>query len=284
MKITSCALMREERQRHAAEAVEAALRQTEVTLTVENREETVSLVVSPADTVASIVAHISNTDGMKAVHIGAPLGIILPATGLHMALGTVGGHPYSTTIRLLYRDTCIPDYIKRTLAECEEESCGRCVPCREGVRQLRTIMDAITNGRAGSGDVELLRDVADGISQVSHCIFGMGMGSMVLSALNAFETEFTDHAVRKCCEAMVCAKYVTYHILGACTACGECMDVCEEDAIQGKARFIHVIDQKLCTRCGKCAVACPQHVITQAGAVKPRTPPRPVPCGSWKLC
>lgn len=72
---------------------------------------------------------------------------------------------------------------------------------------------------------------------------------------------------------------MTYHILPAkCVGCGECMDACEEETILGKPRFVHVIDQKACTQCGACMKACDEDAIVMAGADKPRTPPRPIPC------
>ena len=71
---------------------------------------------------------------------------------------------------------------------------------------------------------------------------------------------------------------MTYHILPTkCVGCGECVDACEDEAILGKARFIHVIDQKACTQCGRCVSACEEGAIIMAGADKPRTPPRPIP-------
>ena len=282
MKVTNCAIMREERQQASCLAIRESMGQDRITLTVESRGQSVEVAASPSGTVASVLSGV-DCGGLKAVHVGAPLGVLLPADRLDAALNALPGTLYSLSVRLLYADTCVVDYLKKALAQCEEESCGRCVPCREGVRQLRAILDAVTNGKARPNDVELLTDVADGISQSAHCLFGRGMGELVLSALNGFGEEFTAHAIRRTCDALVCGQYVTYHILGACTGCGDCADVCEEDAIAGKPRFIHVIDQNSCTRCGKCLEACPEKVIVRAGSVKPRTPPRPLPCGAWKL-
>lgn len=283
MKVTNCAIMREERQWAPYLAISEAMNQSQITLTVENRDQKAEVTVSPSDTISSILSKAYCGEGLKAVHVGAPLGILLPAEKLDVALNALPGDLYSLSIKLLYSDVCIVDYMKKALADCEEGSCGRCVPCREGVRQMRTILDAATDGKARPNDIELLLDVADGISQSSHCVFGKGMGKLVVSALNGFMDEFNAHAVRKTCNALVCGKYVTYHILGACTGCGDCMDVCEEDAINGKNKFIHVINQNDCIRCGKCLETCPEQVIVRAGAVKPRTPPRPLPCGTWKL-
>ena len=94
----------------------------------------------------------------------------------------------------------------------------------------------------------------------------------------AFGDEIEQHFTKKVCPAGECKAYMTYHILPTkCVGCGECVDACEDEAILGKPRFIHVIDQKACTQCGKCVSACDEEAIIMAGADKPRTPPRPIP-------
>lgn len=85
--------------------------------------------------------------------------------------------------------------------------------------------------------------------------------------------------MKKNCPAGVCARFVTYHILAAkCVGCGDCMEICGEDAILGKKRFVHVIDQEECTRCGDCLESCGEGAVVKAGVVKPRCPVKPIPC------
>jgi ferredoxin len=90
---------------------------------------------------------------------------------------------------------------------------------------------------------------------------------------------------RRLCQALVCESYVTFHILpDLCDGCGECVSVCPEDAIEGGKRKVHVIDQDACERCGKCYEVCNglRQAVVKAGAIKPRTPKRPIPVGTWE--
>lgn len=260
------------------EQIKQAIAQNEVPFSVNGAE----VRLAPSDTIAELVKKAGAEEPLKAVHVGAPLGIILPADGLDIPLNAIDGVPASLEVRLLSGDTCMLDYLKQMVEDWRELSCGRCVLCREGIRQLEVILRDMTEGNAESADVELLRDLGLGMADGSYCDVGRGIGKLILSALNSFGGEFDAHARLKRCNALVCSSYVTFHILGNCTGCGECMDVCEEDAIQGKPRFIHVIDQRDCIHCGKCVEACKDKAVVKAGAVKPRTPLRPMPCGSWR--
>ena len=90
---------------------------------------------------------------------------------------------------------------------------------------------------------------------------------------------FDEHISKKGCRAGVCKKFMTYHILASkCIGCGECMDACEDEAILGKKKFVHVIDLNECTLCGKCMDVCDEDAIVMAGAKKPKCPAKPIPC------
>jgi NADH-quinone oxidoreductase subunit F len=111
------------------------------------------------------------------------------------------------------------------------------------------------------------------------CDIGSATASSVITAFDSFKEEIEGHITKKACKAEVCSKFVTYHILpDKCTGCNECQDACEDDAILGKKKFIHVIDQDECIQCGKCLKACDEEAIVKAGAIKPKGIKKPMPC------
>nr|WP_087321782.1 4Fe-4S binding protein [Olsenella sp. An290] len=141
-----------------------------------------------------------------------------------------------------------------------------------------TIVADICRKKGRASDVALLRDLCPVMETQSLCEMGRVMARTVLSALDAFGSEIEQHFTKKVCPAGECRAYMTYHILPTkCVGCGACVDACEDEAILGKPRFIHVIDQKACTQCGRCVSACDEEAIIMAGADKPRAPPRPIP-------
>jgi Na+-translocating ferredoxin:NAD+ oxidoreductase RNF subunit RnfB len=111
------------------------------------------------------------------------------------------------------------------------------------------------------------------------CDDGKEIASLVLEGLNTYADIFDEHISKKQCRAGVCKKFMTVHILaGKCIGCGECLDACEDDAILGKNKFVHVIDQDECTLCGKCFEVCDEGAIVWAGVEKPKCPKKPIPC------
>jgi NADH-quinone oxidoreductase subunit F len=100
----------------------------------------------------------------------------------------------------------------------------------------------------------------------------------VLQALDLFGPEIEAHITKKSCPSGGCPAFQTYHILvSKCTGCGKCLKACDDKAIMGKAKFVHVIDQRKCSGCDRCRSICPTHAIVRAGAKKPKCPPRPIP-------
>jgi NADH-quinone oxidoreductase subunit F len=134
-------------------------------------------------------------------------------------------------------------------------------------------------GKGQDADLDLIRDLAPTMAEQALCEVGQRMANVAAQALGLFGDEFEAHVSRHQCPAGKCRALVTYHILvSRCTGCGECLDACEEDAIEGKAGFVHVIDQRACVHCGKCLDACPKGAVVTAGLKKPKTPPHPIPC------
>lgn len=157
--------------------------------------------------------------------------------------------------------------------------CGKCVFGYEGATQLEMILNDFTLKKGKSTDIALMTELCGLMDKQVLCEDGQELDRGVLDALERYRSDFEDHASKKGCRAGVCKKFMTYHILAdKCVGCGDCMDECEDDAILGKKKFIHVIDQDECTQCGKCMEVCDEDAIVMAGAVKPRCPKKPIPC------
>ena len=119
--------------------------------------------------------------------------------------------------------------------------------------------------------------VAAGLSGLAAAI-AAAEGGAVMQALELFADEIEAHFKKRQCPRGGCAAFKTVHILvSKCTGCGACLDACEDGAIMGKAKFVHVVDQGKCTQCQRCMKACPEGAVVLAGAKKPKTPPRPIP-------
>jgi NADH-quinone oxidoreductase subunit F len=227
---------------------------------------------------------------LKAVFIGGPAGGCLPESVLDIPLdfatlaaeGCIMG---SGQIVVADQDNCIVDLVRECLALTKAASCGKCVLCREGTAQMLEILTDISAGKGRPEDVDLLIELGEGIKAGSLCAYGKTVPNPVLTTIKHFREEYDAHIKRKRCPAMVCKKYISYHILGdKCQGCQVCIHECSEGAIAGGEGLIHVIDQDKCTKCGKCLEACPVEysAVTKAGAVKPKTPDEPIPVGTWK--
>ena len=251
--------------------------------------ETAQVTVTPGDTLRALLEQAGWQEmEIKAVHIGYPVGGLFTVAVLDKSLeaslleqdGLCAG---SMEIHLLGPDVCIVDYMMHLTEELQGDCCGRCVYCREGLRQLRRIAADVTQGKQTPDDMDLLHLLTDGMVTGAHCLYGRAVGRLWLTTLERFGEEFEAHIRRKRCDALVCRKYYTYHILpNLCDGCMECLDVCPNEAIEGKKKYIHVIDSYECDRCGKCVEVCPKSAVVKAGAIKPRTPEEPVPVGKWR--
>lgn len=185
----------------------------------------------------------------------------------------------SDYVRVYTQANCMAKALSDVCQKSRRETCGRCVFGHEGGHQIATIMADICRKNGKNGDLDLIRGLAPVMERQSLCEQGAAVARAASSCIALFADEIERHYARKVCPAGECAAFMTYHILPAkCVGCGECMDACEEETILGKPRFVHVIDQKACTQCGACMKACDEDAIVMAGADKPRTPPRPIPC------
>ena len=227
----------------------------------------------PVSTTVGALVEASGVADAKAVYVGYPTGSFFSASDADAAVEL--GSDY---VRVYAKSSCMANALSEVCQLYRHETCGRCVFGHEGGHQVATIAADICRKKGKASDVALLRDLCPVMETQSLCEMGRVMARTVLSALDVFGDEIEQHFTKKVCPAGECKAYMTYHILPTkCVGCGECVDACEDEAILGKPRFIHVIDQKACTQCGRCVSACDEEAIIMAGADKPRTPPRPIP-------
>lgn len=174
---------------------------------------------------------------------------------------------------------CVVDILLKEIEGNDCKNCGKCVFGYEGITQLEMIFHDITEKKSRSGDAELIIDLCEMMKTQSLCDTGIEIAEAVLEAMELDGDEIDAHIAKKSCQAGICKKFMTYHILAdQCIGCGDCIDECEEDAILGKKKFVHIIEQDECTQCGACLDVCEEDAIVRAGAVKPRCPKKPIPC------
>ncbi len=154
-------------------------------------------------------------------------------------------------------DTCMVDIARFFMEFTQDESCGKCTPCRVGTRRLLEILERICGGKGREGDIELLLELCDQIQTASLCGLGQGAPTPVVSTIKHFRHEYEAHINEKRCPARVCRALIHYDILdGPCTGCTVCARNCPVEAITGERRHTHFIDPETCIRCGICMQVC----------------------------
>ncbi len=205
---------------------------------------------------------IPNGRKFKAVQTGGPSGGCIPESLLDLPvdfdkLYEVGSMMGSGGMIVMDDKSCMVDVAKYFLAFLQEESCGKCVPCREGVRRMREILEDICAGKGKEGDVELLEHLSTGVADGSLCALGGSAPNPVLSTIKYFRQEYDAHIREHRCPAGVCKALITYSIdPEKCTGCTLCSRVCPVQAITGEKKQAHTINNDLCTRCGACIESC----------------------------
>jgi NADH-quinone oxidoreductase subunit F len=199
----------------------------------------------------------------KAVQTGGPSGGCIPEDLLDLKVGfdeltKAGSMMGSGGMIVMDEDTCMVDVARYFIHFLTDESCGKCVPCREGLRQMDRILTNITQGKGRAGDIELLEALSECAIEASLCALGKSAPNPFLSTLRYFRHEYEAHINEKRCPALSCKDLIHYVIdTQKCGACMICLRKCPADAIDGGKKKIHVVDQDKCTRCGTCIEVCP---------------------------
>jgi NADH:ubiquinone oxidoreductase subunit F (NADH-binding)/(2Fe-2S) ferredoxin/Pyruvate/2-oxoacid:ferredoxin oxidoreductase delta subunit len=222
----------------------------------------VPLGITLRDIVFEVGGGIKDNKEFKAVQIGGPMGGCVPAEFLDLPVdyeslaqaGTIMG---SGGMIVMDSETCMVDIARYFMDFTQDESCGKCTPCRVGTRRLLDILTRICDGKGVDSDIETLEGLCKEINTNSLCGLGQGAPNPVLSTLTYFLDEYKAHIYEKRCPAKVCRALIRFDILeDACTGCTVCARNCPVDAITGERRHTHVIDLDTCIRCGICMQVC----------------------------
>ena len=209
----------------------------------------------------------NNGRSVKAVQTGGPSGGCLPTSKFDLpvdfdALTKAGSMVGSGGMVVMDEGTCMVDVAKYFLEFLQDESCGKCVPCRMGIDRMLEIVTDITEGRGRPEQISLLQELADTVSETALCGLGKTAPNPVLSTLRYFPEEYAAHINEKHCPAGICKALITYVIdTEKCNGCGMCLRACPHEAIKGKKKQAHVIEQVDCRKCGICASECKSEAI-----------------------
>ncbi|MFP4431986.1 MAG: NADH-ubiquinone oxidoreductase-F iron-sulfur binding region domain-containing protein [Spirochaetaceae bacterium] len=209
-----------------------------------------------------------DNDAFKAVQIGGPSGGCLTEDHLDLpldfdSLADAGAMVGSGGLVVMNQATCMVQVARFFMKFTQHESCGKCVPCREGTRQLLELLDDIIAGNGSEETLELLEALCDNVATSSLCGLGKSAPSPVLSTMRLFRSEYEAHVVHKSCPAKQCGALLPIEIVTEkCKGCTLCARKCPVGAITGEKKEPHIINQELCIKCGVCKAACKFEAIT----------------------
>ncbi len=222
---------------------------------------------------------------LKAVQTGGPSGGFIPASLIDLpvdyeSLTGAGSIMGSGGMVVIDEDTCMVEMTKFFLTFTQSESCGKCIPCRWGTKQMLDILVDISEGKGRPGDIELLEELAESVKTSSLCGLGQTAPNPVLTSIRYFREEYKAHIEEKRCPALACSGLISYYIdPEKCEGCMICRRSCPVDAIKGGKRVVHVIDQSKCIKCGICLDVCPPrfNAVVKISGEMPPLPEEPVP-------
>jgi NADH:ubiquinone oxidoreductase subunit F (NADH-binding)/ferredoxin len=211
---------------------------------------------------------IPNGKSLKAVQTGGPSGGCIPESLIDLPvdfdrLTEAGSMMGSGGMIVMDEDTCMVDLARYFVKFLTEESCGKCVPCREGLDRMLDILTDISEGRGKEEDIELLEELGGVMKEASLCALGGTAANPVLSTIRYFHDEYETHIREKRCPAGVCKALITFTIdEEKCTGCRVCARECPQEAISGAKKEPHKIDQEKCIKCGLCRDICKFEAVT----------------------
>jgi NADH:ubiquinone oxidoreductase subunit F (NADH-binding)/(2Fe-2S) ferredoxin/Pyruvate/2-oxoacid:ferredoxin oxidoreductase delta subunit len=218
--------------------------------------------ISLRELIYDVGGGISGGKEFKAAQIGGPSGGCIPKKHLdapidYESLTALGAIMGSGGLVVADEDTCMVDLARYFLKFTQEESCGKCVPCRIGTRAMLETLERICAGQGRAGDIEYLTEIGQEVKRSSLCALGGTAPNPVLTTIRYFRDEYEAHIYDKKCPAKVCKRLITYEVVVAlCTGCMICARNCPVGAIAGEKGQPHVINPAVCSRCGVCQSLC----------------------------
>lgn len=220
-----------------------------------------------------------NQDTIKAIEIGTKL---YDSAALEMVIDD-SLVINNGIITIIDNNQCLIQEAEKRTYESLLQGCGKCTFCREGLIQLNTMLKEITEGQGKNEFIAMLEEIGNAMTFSTLCSVGQTGADFVLGSLKSFVNEYTDHIKKRNCPANVCTSFQSIYIdPKECVGCEDCTDVCPLDCIEGKAGFIHMIDEFDCTQCGKCIEVCESNAIIRTTGRVPKLPTKLTKCGKFK--
>lgn len=225
---------------------------------------------SVRDIVFEIGGGIPGDKKIKAVQLGGPSGGCIPDSTLdtpidYEEITKLGAIMGSGGLIVMDEDSCMVDAARFFMEFCQEESCGKCTPCREGTKRMLEILTRICNGKGKDGDIKLLEEMAPYVKDNSLCGLGQTAPNPVLTTIRYFRGEYEAHIYKDKCPAGACKSLVSYCIdPELCIGCGLCAKKCPQQCISGEKKKPHAINAEQCIRCGVCREVCKVDAVKSA--------------------